>query len=57
MPPLIPDQVVSLPIPQDKTPLQADPTNSIAKNPAGNNYGIGTPPPRAEPYVPVRIVN
>ena len=56
MPPLIPDQVVSSPISQDKTPLQADPTNPIANNP-GNNYGIGTPPPRAEPYVPVRIVN
>ena len=56
MPPLIPDQVVSSPISQDKTALQADFTNPIANNPK-NNYSIGTPPPKAEPYIPVRIVN
>lgn len=55
--PLIPDEVVSSPIPQEKTPLQADPTSPIANIP-GNNYGIGTPPPpKAEPKIPVRIVN
>ncbi len=55
-PPIIPDQVVSTPTPQDKPAFSGDPTDSNIKNP-GNNYGIGTPPPRAEPYVPVKIIN
>ncbi len=57
-PPTIPDQVVSTPTPLDKPAFSGDPTDSNIKNP-GNNYGIGTPPPppRAEPYVPVKIIN
>jgi hypothetical protein len=56
MPPTIPDQVASPPTPQGKSPLSGNQTNSTIKNP-GNNFGIGFPPPRSEPYVPVKIIN